>query len=81
MHWATSCHVLIQASRYLAETHQLFQDRVRRDLAATRVVQRGKGKGKGQGQKGKGDKGKGNGKGKGGEARPKRAATPAEPAE
>ena len=61
------------------ESRQLFQDRVRKPLGADKGGAKGKGKGKGQGLKGKGDKGKG--KGKGGEACPKRAAAPAEPAE
>ena len=72
-------HVLIQASRYLDESRQLFQDRVRKPFGADKGGAKGKGKGQGQGLKGKGGKGKG--KGKGGEARPKRAAAPAEPAE
>ena len=65
-------HVLVQASRYLADTHQLFQDRVRRPFGE-KGADKGKGKGKGQGVKGKGGKGKG----KGGRPMPKRAAEPA----
>ena len=63
-------HVLIQASRYIADTHQLFQDRVRRPFGGEKGAEKGKGKGKGQGLKGKGGKDKG----KGGRPRPKRAA-------
>ena len=65
-------HLLVQASRYLADTHQLFQDRVRRPFGE-KGADKGKGKGKGQGGKGKGGKGKG----KGGRPMPKRAAEPA----
>ena len=65
-------HVLVQASRYLADTHQLFQDRVQRPFGE-KGADKGKGKGKGQGMKGKGGKDKG----KGGRPRPKRAAEPA----
>ena len=65
-------HVLVQASRYLADTRQLFQDRVRRPFGE-KGADKGKGKGKGQGAKGKGGKGKG----KGGRPMPKRAAEPA----
>ena len=63
-------HVLIQASRYLADTRQLFQDRVRRPFGGEKGAEKGKGKGKGQGLKGKGGKDKG----KGSRPRPKRAA-------
>ena len=44
-------HVLVQASRYLADTHQLFQDRVRRPFGE-KGADKGKGKGKGQGSEG-----------------------------
>ena len=44
-------HVLAQASRYLADTHQLFQDRARRPFGE-KGAEKGKGKGKGQGLKG-----------------------------
>ena len=64
-------HVLVQASRYLADTHQLFQDRVRRPQhGAKGGGDKGKGKGKLAGGKGKGGKGKAKG------AQPKMAAAP-----
>ena len=56
-----------QVSMYLAESHQLFQDRVRRDKGE------GKGKAKGKGAGKKGGKGKAKGLGKL-NAQPKRAA-------
>ena len=62
-------HVLVQASKYLADSHQLFQDRVHRP----RGEQGGdKGKGKDKPLVGKGKGGKGKAKG----AFPKRAAAP-----
>ena len=63
-------HVLVQASRYLADTHQLFQDRARRPQRGEKGGDKGKGKGKLAGGKGKGGKGKAKG------AQPKMVATP-----
>ena len=63
-------HVLVQASKYLADSHQLFQDRVRRPQRGEKGGDKGKGKGKPFVGKGKGGKGKAKG------ALPKRAAAP-----
>ena len=63
-------HVLAQASRYLADTHQVFQDRVRRPQPGGKGGEKGKGKGKHVGGKGKAGKGKAKG------PQPKMAAAP-----
>ena len=63
-------HILAQASRYLADTHQVFQDRVRRPQPGGKGGDKGKGKGKQAGGKGKAGKGKGKG------PQPKMAAAP-----
>ena len=67
---ARMSHVLVQASRYLADTHQLFQDRVRRPQRGEKGGAKGKGKGKLVEGRGKGGKGKAKG------AQPKMAAAP-----
>ena len=66
---ARMSHVLVQASRYLADSRQLFQDRVRCPQRCEKGGDKGKGKGK-VGGKGKGGKGKAKG------AQPKMAAAP-----
>ena len=63
-------HILAQASRYLADTHQVFQDRVRRPQPGGKGGEKGKGKGKQVGGKGKAGKGKAKG------PQPKMAAAP-----
>ena len=63
---ARMSHVLVQASRYLADTHQLFQDRAQRPQRG----EKGGGKGKGLGGRGKGEKDKVKG------TQPKMAAAP-----
>ena len=63
-------HLLAQASRYLADTHQVFQDRVRRPQPGGKGGDKGKGKGKQVGGKGKAGKGKAKG------PQPKMAAAP-----
>ena len=60
----------VQASRYLADTHQLFQDRVRRPQRGEKGGDKGKGKGMFVGGKGKAGKGKAKG------TQPKMVAAP-----
>ena len=53
---ARMSHVHVQASKYLADSHQLFQDRAPRPQRGEKGGDKGKGKGKPLGGKGKGGK-------------------------